>query len=168
MRIYIASDHAGFELKKALIPYIGSLEPLRGQEPYEVLDVGPGTLDPEDDYPKTIAPCAQRVAEDTDSFGIVIGSSGQGEAMVANRQKGARAAVFYGRNSSTPHAIEAEGTIGTDSFEIIRVARRHNDANILSLGARFISEDDAREAVRIFLETPFSDAARHVRRITEF
>ncbi|MDR3546801.1 MAG: RpiB/LacA/LacB family sugar-phosphate isomerase [Candidatus Pacebacteria bacterium] len=183
MRVYLASDHAGFELKKALIPYIGSLGGAgngaegngEGEGTYEVVDVGPETLDPEDDYPELIAPCAEKVAAEAEgragesaaAFGIIIGSSGQGEAMVANRQKGVRAAVFYGR-APQARALEAEGTPGTDPFDVVRVAREHNDANILSLGARFISEDDAKEAVRVFLQTPFSNAARHTRRIAEF
>jgi ribose 5-phosphate isomerase B len=166
MKIYIASDHAGFELKKALIPYIGSLETVEDSITYEVVDIGPETFNPEDDYPELIAPCARKVVEEQ-VLGIVIGSSGQGEAMVANREKGARAAVFYGRVPQAP-ALEAEGTPGVDGFDIIRVARSHNDANILSLGARFLSLDDAKTAVRVFLETPFSQAARHARRIAEF
>src|SRR5580698_2426816 len=89
MRIYIASDHAGFELKNALIPYIGSLG-------HEVEDMGAAELNPEDDYPQFIGPCAQKIVADTGSFGVILGGSGQGEAMVANRQKGIRAAVFYG------------------------------------------------------------------------
>ncbi len=129
--------------------------------------MGPLVLDPEDDYPELIAPCAEKVAQNKDSLGIIIGSSGQGEAMVANRQKGIRAAVFYG-GAKAPHSFEEEGTSGTDLFDIVRATRLHNDANILSLGARFISEEEAKEAVRIFLETAFSNAARHARRIAEF
>ena len=144
MKIYIASDHAGFDLKKALIPYIDSLG-------HEVDDMGAHTLDPEDDYPVFIGPCAQKVAQNNGSFGIILGSSGQGEAMVANREKGVRAAVYYGGN-----------------HEVVRLAREHNDANILSLGARFLTEDEAKEAVQMFLETPFSNAPRHARRIGEF
>ena len=144
MRIYIASDHAGFELKSALIPYIGSLG-------HEVEDMGAEKLDPEDDYPVFIGPCAQKVAQDVGSFGIILGGSGQGEAMAANREKGVRAAVYYGGDRS-----------------LVSLAREHNDANILSLGARFISEEEGKEAVRVFLETPFSNAARHARRIAEF
>jgi ribose 5-phosphate isomerase B len=161
MRIYLASDHAGFELKKTLIPYIASLE-----GGYDVEDLGPETLDPTDDYPQLIGPCAERVAKGG-SLGIIIGSSGQGEAMVANRHDDVRAAVFYGV-AHTGQIVEEEGTVSTDPFDIVRVARRHNDANILSLGARFVSEEDAKQAVKIFLETSFSDLERHARRIAEF
>lgn len=144
MRIYIATDHAGFELKNALIPYIDSLG-------HEVEDMGAAILDPEDDYPELIGPCAEKMANESGSLGIILGGSGQGEAMVANRRKGIRAAVFYGGN-----------------LELVRLAREHNDANVLSLGARFVSEDEAKEAVKIFLETQFSGEPRHVRRIAEF
>jgi len=144
MKVYIASDHAGYDLKSQLIPYIGTLG-------HEVIDIGTKHPEPLDDYPDFIAPCAEKVAEDQGSFGIVIGGSGQGEAMVANREKGVRAAEFYGGN-----------------FELIKLARQHNDANILSLGARFVSEDEAKEAVKTFLETPFSHEERHERRIAEF
>jgi ribose 5-phosphate isomerase B len=85
------------------------------------------------------------------AFGIIIGGSGQGEAMCANRVVGIRAAVFYGGAS-----------------EIVRLAREHNDANILSLGARFVSIEEAKESVHIFLTTPFSDAPRHARRLAKF
>jgi ribose 5-phosphate isomerase B len=142
--VFIASDHAGFDLKSALIPYIGSLG-------YEVEDMGVHVPTPTDDYPEFIAPCAQKVAQNKDSIGIVIGGSGQGEAMVANRQKGIRAAEFYGGN-----------------LDLVRLAREHNNANILSLGARFLSENEAKEAVQTFLATPFSNEERHVRRIAEF
>lgn len=144
MKVYVASDHAGFDLKNELIPYIGTLG-------HEVEDVGAFTLEPEDDYPDYMKPCAEKVAQNKDSFGIIMGGSGEGEAMVANRQEGVRAAEYYGGN-----------------LEIVKLAREHNDANILSLGARFISLDEAKEAVRTFLETPFSGEPRHERRIAEF
>lgn len=144
MRVYLAADHAGFALKGVL------LEMLRA-EGHEAVDLGASALDSADDYPDYIMPLAERVAADPSAFGIVLGGSGQGEAMAANRIKGARAAVFYG---------------GTR--DIVRLAREHNDANILSLGARFVSEDEAREAVRIFLATPFSGEERHTRRIAKF
>lgn len=142
-KLYLASDHAGYELKRALVPYIGSLG-------HEVVDMGPDTFDPEDDYPDFITPCAQRVVEEK-AVGVVIGGSGQGEAMAANRVMGARAALYYGKD-----------------LDIVRLAREHNDANILSLGARFLSTDEAMEAVRAFLETPFGGEERHVRRLGKF
>lgn len=141
--IYLASDHAGFDLKEALIPYLRE----RG---YTVEDIGPPTLDPQDDYPDYILPMAARVAGDTGSLGIALGGSGQGEAMVANRVKGARAAVYYG---------------GKD--EILKLSREHNNANILSMGARFVSAEEAKQALEVWLATPFSNDERHVRRIAK-
>jgi ribose 5-phosphate isomerase B len=156
MRILIASDHAGFELKAALVPHLQSTG-------YEVEDMGAHTLDPEDDYPDFITPLAKRVAEIESNateqvFGIILGGSGQGEAMCANRVEGIRAAVYYG----DPKGVE------DPSLDIITLARRHNDANVLSLGARFLSEAAAKEAVTHFIQTPFSDEARHVRRISSY
>lgn len=141
MTIYLASDHAGYELKEALIPFLRE----RG---LEVEDVGPVTLDPADDYPDYILPMAAKVAQNKGSFGIGIGGSGQGEAIVANRVKGVRAAVYYGGDK-----------------KILTLSREHNDANVLSLGARFVSVDEAKEAVALWLATPFSNEERHVRRI---
>lgn len=142
MKIYIGADHAGYELKEQLKLYIESLG-------YEVEDKGAFELDPTDDYPDFITPVAQAVAENG-GFGFVLGGSGEGEMMNANKIKGIRAAEFYG------------GTM-----EIVKLAREHNDANILSLGARFINESEAKEAVKVFLETPFSNDERHVRRNQE-
>ena len=147
-KVFIASDHAGFELKEALVPFLQSLG-------NDVEDMGPYELDPEDDYPDYILPCARAVAsaEDRhlDTYGIVLGGSGQGEAMAANRVPGARAMVFYG-----------------GSQDLVALARAHNDATILSLGARFLSHEEAKEAVRLFLVTRFSEDERHVRRIAKF
>ena len=143
-KIYIASDHAGYELKEALVPYIGTLG-------FEVEDLGPLTLVPEDDYPDYILPAATKIATDEGSMGIVIGGSGQGEAMAANRIRGVRTLVYYGGN-----------------LAIVGLGREHNDANVLSLGARFLSEDEAKEAVALFLATPFSADERHVRRLGKF
>lgn len=141
IKIYLASDHAGYELKEALTPFLRE----RG---LEVEDVGPTTLDPADDYPDYLLPMAAKVAENKGSFGVGIGGSGQGEAIVANRIKGVRAAVYYGGNK-----------------QIVTLSREHNDANVLSLGARFISIDEAKEAVLLWLGTPFSGEERHIRRI---
>jgi ribose 5-phosphate isomerase B len=142
--IYIASDHAGFQLKKQLIQYLK----IKG---LEVEDLGPNELDPDDDYPDFIIPCAQKVsqqiAQGKDVRGIVIGGSGQGEAIAANKVKGIRAALFYGGN-----------------LEIVKFSREHNDTNILSLGARFLTPDQAKMAVSIWLETGFDRASRHQRR----
>ncbi len=142
MRIYIGSDHAGFEMKKVLVSQLELLG-------YEVIDKGPEVFDATDDYPDFVALVAEGVAEtDSNAFGIVIGGSGTGEAIEANRLLGVRAAVYYG---------------GPE--EIVKLAREHNDANILSLGARFISEQEAKHAVDLFLSTKFSGDERHKRRI---
>ncbi len=141
MKVFLASDHAGFELKNALGEW------LTGQG-HEVEDCGPTTLDPQDDYPDYIAPMAKKVVSEPGSFGIAVGGSGQGEAMSANRIEGARAAEFYG-----------------GSLEVMRLARQHNNANILSLGARLISGEEALAAAQLFLATPFGGVARHERRI---
>lgn len=143
-KVYIASDHAGFALKSALVTYIHALG-------YSVEDKGAPAFSPEDDYPDFITPCAHAVASDVGARGIIIGKSGEGEAMCANRIIGVRAAVFYG-----------------GSPEIIQLTREHNDANILSLGAHFITQGEAERAVKQFLETPFSDSPRHARRLAKF
>lgn len=143
MKVYLASDHAGFALKQVLIDFL-----LKAG--HDAVDLGPEALNPNDDYPEFITPLAQRVAGEVGVFGVALGGSGQGEAMAANRVPGARAAEYYGGD-----------------LDIIRVSREHNNANILSLGARFISEDLAKEATTLFLGTPFSEDARHERRIEQ-
>ncbi len=143
MKIYIGSDHAGFELKNKIVEYIKLLN-------LEVLDKGAFSFDSTDDYPDFIRPVAVAVSKEVDSLGIILGGSGQGEQISANKISGIRAIEYYGGN-----------------LEIVKLGREHNNANILSLGARFMSEDEAREAVRIFIETPFSNEERHVRRINK-
>lgn len=160
MKVYFAADHAGFDLKNALVAHVQTLG-------HEVEDMGALALDHDDDYPDFITPCAERVASDPDSRGIIVGGSGQGEAMVANRVRGVHAAVFYGEMKVTA-ALEIEGGHSEDGFDPVRLARRHNDANILAIGARFVSATEADEAVRIFLETPFSSSPRHARRLAKF
>ncbi len=143
MKIYLGADHAGFELKakvKALLEYKG----------FECVDFGDLSYDESDDYPNFILKTAVAVEKDSNSKGIVFGGSGQGEAIAANKVKGIRAVVYYG-----------------GSEEIIKLSREHNDANILSLGARFISDDDAKKAVELWLATSFSEGERHKRRIQE-
>ncbi len=166
-KVYIASDHAGFVLKQFITESLTE----RG---YTVEDLGAYSFSPEDDYPDFITPCAQRVAQENTSdsaaasvLGIIIGGSGQGEAMAANRVKGARAAVFYG-GAHAVGAVETEGTVATDTFDIVRLARLHNDANILSLGARFLSKEESLQAASLFLETEFSHLPRHIRRLKKF
>ncbi|HDO23857.1 MAG TPA: RpiB/LacA/LacB family sugar-phosphate isomerase [bacterium] len=171
--IYLASDHAGFELKEKLKTFLGGLG-------YEVEDLGPFSYDEKDDYPDFVLPLARKVAEsaaaDSANFarGIVIGGSGQGEAMAANRIKGVRAAVYYGPSGETP-GFKGKSAAADDGSKpgvgegerIIKLSREHNDANVLSLGARFLDEDEAKDAVKLWLKTPFSGEERHRRRISK-
>lgn len=143
MKIYIGSDHAGFELKEKLKSFLADIG-------HEVEDKGAFSLEPGDDYPDFVKPVAECVAADSQSRGVVIGKSGQGEAMCANRFKNARAAAWYGGNR-----------------EIITLSRKHNNANILSLAAGFVDEGEAIEAIKTFLDTPFSEDDRHTRRISK-
>jgi ribose 5-phosphate isomerase B len=106
------------------------------------------------------------VAATPGALGIVIGGSGQGEAIAANRVPGARCALYYGQAHATG-PIDAAGAPALDGYDIVRLAREHNDANVLSLAARFLTEEDAKEAVRIFLEAQFTAEERHVRRIAK-
>ncbi len=143
MKIYFATDHAGFALKELLVPYV------RDVLGYEVIDCGATTHDDEDDYPEFIKKAAVSVSENSATArGIILGGSGQGEAIVANKFPGVRTVVYYGGN-----------------LDIVRLSREHNDANMLSLGARFLNTDEAKEAVALWLSTAFSGDERHVRRI---
>lgn len=160
MKIYIGGDHAGFGLKERLVTYLEDLE-------HEVVDKGASAFDPADDYPDFITPVAEAVSKDSGSFGIILGGSGQGEAMCANRVKGARAAVFYGQ-VLPQEGVDVNSRASMDPFEIIKLMREHNDANILSLGVRFITEDEAKFAVELFLSTKFSGDERHVKRLSKF
>ncbi len=155
MKIYFASDHAGFELKNALIAHVRTLG-------YDVEDLGAPAFNAEDDYPDYITPCAMRVAAEPGARGIIIGGSGQGEAMAANRVKGARAAVYYGP------AARSQTDADDATLDIITSARAHNDANMLALGARFIDAEEAKRVAKQFLETVFSGEERHIRRISKF
>lgn len=159
MKIYLGSDHTGYAIKEKLKAYL--LELGLG---YEVEDKGALKYDADDDYPDFITSVAEAVAQNKKSWGIILGGSGQGEAMCANRVKGARAAVFYG-GVVAKEAIDIKGEKSTDPFEIVKLARVHNDANILSLGVRFLSEDEIKFAVELFLFTKFSDEERHIRRV---
>jgi ribose 5-phosphate isomerase B len=142
MQVYIGADHAGFNLKKRLLHELGELG-------MEVFDEGASELNEEDDYPDFIQPVARAVSDNPKTVrGIIIGGSGQGEAMAANRFSGVRAAVYYGGPN-----------------EIVTLSREHNDANVLSLGARFMSEDEGFNVVKLWLKTNFSGDERHKRRI---
>jgi ribose 5-phosphate isomerase B len=143
MKIYFASDHAGFELKQAL------MEMVTEEMGFAVEDCGAFVLDPNDDYPDFVKAAAAAVSDNPEeNLAIILGGSGMGEAIVANRFVGVRAAVYYGGNP-----------------EIVSLSREHNDSNVLSLGARFLTEEEAREAVTLWLEAPFSGEERHIRRI---
>lgn len=144
MKIYFASDHAGFEMKNVLLSFVKDLG-------HDVFDMGPTELNLDDDYPLFIEKAALEVYKDPqDSRAIIFGGSGQGEAMVANRFPNVRATVYYGGNT-----------------DIIRLGREHNDSNVLSFGARFVSLGEAREAATIWLQTQFTEDSRHVRRLKE-
>ncbi len=148
VKIYLASDHAGFELKENIKIFLKNTS-------HEVIDLGAFVYTEGDDYPDFILPLAKEIEHDlkagSESKGIIFGGSGEGEAMVANRVDGVRATVYYG-----------------GSKDIITLSREHNNANILSLGARFISIQEAQEVITIWLNTPFTGEARHIRRIMKF
>ena len=141
-KICLATDHAGFELKEHVKSFLES-------NGYETKDFGADSYDKEDDYPDFIIPCAKEVSK-SKCLGIIFGGSGQGEAISSNKVKGIRAAVYYGFN-----------------LEIVKLSKLHNNANILSIGARFVSKDDAVESVKLWLATKFHDESRHVRRISK-
>jgi ribose 5-phosphate isomerase B len=140
MIIHLATDHAGLDLKNSIKSYLINIG-------YEINDHGAHEYDPSDDYPDFIFPCAKAVAKDINSRGIILGGSGQGEAMAANRIKGIRAAVFY-----------------NGPQEIIKLSREHNNANILSLGARFMTQEEIYTVIDTWLKEPF-EGDRHQRRI---
>ncbi len=141
MRVYLGSDHAGFELKQRLVEHLHTL----GHEP---VDCGPPSYDADDDYPPYVLLAATRVAADAGSAGIVLGGSGNGEAIAANKVRGVRCALAFSEDTA-------------------RLGREHNDANVLSLGARMYDEATALRFAEIFLSTPFSGADRHARRIAQ-
>jgi ribose 5-phosphate isomerase B len=139
MRVYLGCDHAGFELKAVLLTKLT-------EAGHQVTDCGPASYQPDDDYPPFCIDTAQRVVADPGSLGIVIGGSGNGEQIAANKVTGVRAALGYDLQTAT-------------------LARQHNDANVLGLGARMHEQDQAVAIVTAFLDTPFSGDPRHVRRI---
>lgn len=142
MELYIATDHAGFELKNTLVSY------LRDELGHTVIDCGAVTFNPEDDFVPFIRAAARKVSESPDTRrAIILGGSGQGEAICANRLKYVRAAVFYGGDE-----------------RIITLSREHNDANVLSLGARFIDGETAKRVVQLWLATPRNEDEKYIRR----
>ncbi|WP_322759790.1 ribose-5-phosphate isomerase [Frankia sp. Cr2] len=140
MRVHLGSDHAGFELKTSLITRLAGLG-------HSAVDHGPAAYDPDDDYPPYVIAAAAAVAGEPGSLGVVIGGSGNGEAIAANKVTGVRAALVW-------------------STETARLARLHNDANVASVGARMHTVSEAVGIIEVFLGTPFSAEQRHSRRIT--
>ncbi len=150
MKIYIGTDHAGLAQKEKIASFLR-------ESGYEVIDQGAHEYDENDDYPDFVIPVAREVSKrPQDVRGIILGGSGQGEAIVANRFKGVRAAVFYGHATSL-----------TSNVSNLELSRQHNDANILAIGSRFVTDDHALEAVQQWLDTPFSGGERHTRRINK-
>jgi ribose 5-phosphate isomerase B len=139
MRVYLGSDHAGFELKEHLVAWLTA----NGHDP---VDCGPAVYDAVDDYPVYVLRAAERTVADPGSLGIVIGGSGNGEAIAANKVKGVRAALAWNEDTAT-------------------LGREHNDANVISIGARMHDQDTATRFVELFLATPYSKEERHSRRI---
>lgn len=139
MKIHIGSDHAGLEFKNRIVSHLEA-------KGHTVVDHGPHQFDPLDDYPVFCIPAAEAVAKEPGSFGIVLGGSGNGEQMAANKVKGVRAALVW-------------------SIETAKLAREHNDANVISIGGRMHDEAFCLQLVDTFLATPFSGDERHVRRI---
>jgi len=139
MRVHIGSDHAGFELKNHLVQHLTGAG-------HDVVDHGPAVYDAVDDYPPYCLRTAEAVTKDDGSLGIVIGGSGNGEQIAANKVKGVRAALAW-------------------STETARLSREHNNANVVSVGARMHSEEEATGFVETFLSTDYSGEARHTRRI---
>lgn len=159
MKIALASDHAGYEQLKELQIYLESLG-------HECLNFGPKTFDPNDDYPIYIAEAAKAVAGGQAERGVILGGSGEGEAMAANRHKGVRCTVFYG--PAVPRRlVGAEHHKSHDPYEIIKLSREHNDANMLSLAGWFVALADMKHVIKLWLETDFSKDERHERRNQE-
>jgi ribose 5-phosphate isomerase B len=141
MRVYLGADHAGYELKVHLASQLAT-------QGYEVVDVGPASFDPDDDYPAVCFHTGARVVADPGALGVVIGGSGNGEQIAANKVPGVRAALAW-------------------NLETARLAREHNDANVVGVGARMHTLDEATAIVTVFLTTPFSGGERHARRIAQ-
>lgn len=156
MNVYFGADHAGFELKNELIAFVSSLG-------HEAIDCGAFKKDDNDDYPEFVAAAARKLAQDVaaglDSRAIVAGASGQGEAIVANRFKGVRCALYYGEPGRSQTDMSGK------ELSIVAGTRVHNDANALSLGGRFLSLEQAKAAVAEWLGTSFPGEERHARRI---
>lgn len=158
MKVYLATDHTGLELKEKLKTFLT-------EKGYTVEDCGAYTYDKDDDYPDFIGTAAKAVGADPkNSRGIIFGGSGQGEAMAANKIAGVRCALFY--TPALPiQAVNIEGTKSTDPFEMLKLTREHNGANMLSFGTRFLKEEDILKASELWLSLPDPTNERHLRRI---
>ena len=157
MTIHLGADHGGFELKQQIKQWLE-------QKGHDVVDHGAHEPDSTDDYTDFIFPASQAVADDTDSVGIVFGGSGQGEAMAANRVKGVRAALYYGP-AQPIMAVDIEGNVSDDTREILKLTREHNHSNVLSIGVRFVSFEEAQRAINTWLGQPWSTLERHAKRV---
>jgi len=158
-KVYFAADHAGFEMKNQLLSFV------RDELKMQVEDCGAFVEDPADDYPMIIAEAAKKLAADVaaglDSRAIVAGASGQGEAIVANRFHGVRCALYYGK------AGREQKDMSGKTLDMLSSTREHNNANALSLGLRFLTLEEAKDAVREWLSVDFSGEERHARRIRQ-
>lgn len=141
MRVHIGTDHAAFELKEFLVAKLR-------EAGYEVVDHGATSYDAEDDYPDFIIPCAEAVAAEPGSFGVVLGGSGNGEQIAANKVKGVRAVL-------------------ANNTEFALLGRQHNNANVIGIGGRFVEPEDALEIVTAFVTTEFTGEERHARRVAK-
>lgn len=157
MKIALSTDHTGFEQLKDIQTYLESLG-------YECVNFGPKILDIEDDYPDYIYPAAKAVDSGECERGIILGGSGTGEMIVANKLKGVRCADYYGP-AVVGRIIDDNGRISNSPYEIIRLSREHNDANMLSIAARFVTLNDMLVVIKLWLDTKFSGEPRHVRRL---
>lgn len=157
MKIALATDHTGFEQLKDIEIFLES-------QGHDCHNFGPASLNINDDYPDFMFEAAKAVASGGYERGIILGGSGQGEAMAANRLKGVRCAVFYGP-AVVGRIIDANGRVSSSPYEIVKLSREHNNANMLSIAARFVSLTDMQQIIKLWLETPFSEEPRHVRRI---
>lgn len=150
--IYLGSDHRGYNLKEKIKNWLAEWG-------YDFQDMGASSYDEQDDYPDFVKPVAEKVSADPNAMGIILGGSGQGEAIVANRYNNVRAVVYYG-----------------GAEEIVKITRLHNNSNVLSIGAAWgdtvsestpLGEEQVKRAIKLWLDTDFLSAPRHVRRIAK-
>lgn len=157
MKIALSTDHAGYARLKKLKE---GLE-LAG---YSTYDFGPKVFDVNDDYPDFIRPACEAVLNGQCDLGIIFGGSGQGEAMAANRLKGIRCTVWYGP-SAPIEAVDASGLLSRDPYEILKLSKEHNNANVLSIAGRFVSDEETIKVAVLWLNNRFNGEERHMRRI---